>query len=223
MTSFSINILLDRSGSMSLHWVETLQALNGYITEMAVARPDAIVTLVAFDEPGPAGGAMTANPFTGQQTLDSKPGYHVLRHKVPANVFPPLEVNECLPRGGTPLLDALGRITNEMLQANPERAVLVVLTDGHENASKHWQKERIQGRLNELKVKGWEVLFLGADFDAVSQAGGLGVVMDKALNMTSGHYGAAVAAMASSTVGYAAAGTPMNFSEADRKRARGDK
>src|SRR5205085_1270532 len=46
-----IYILLDRSGSMGARWPETLSAINGYVSRVAEARPDLVITLALFDEP----------------------------------------------------------------------------------------------------------------------------------------------------------------------------
>jgi hypothetical protein len=108
-----------------------------------------------------------------------------------------------------------------MLSESPERAVLVVLTDGHENASKEWTKARIKSRPDEISAKGWQVLFIGADFDAFAKAGSLGVSQSSTLTMSPGHYSAAMASMAIRTADYAATGRAVAFSAEDRAVASG--
>ena len=55
------------------------------------------------------------------------------------------------------------------------------------------------------------MVFLGADFDTIAQAGDLGAGADQALSMRAGHYSAPMAFVAHSTAAYAVSGTVMSF------------
>ena len=99
----------------------------------------------------------------------------------PSNQVPPLVIE---PRGGTALLDgvnlAIGRL-GERLAALPESqrpgaVIVLVITDGHENASHEVTRDQLRARIEEQQSKyGWKFVYLGADSSAFSEAASLGV------------------------------------------------
>jgi hypothetical protein len=82
-----------------------------------------------------------------------------------------------VPDGTTALLDAIG-LTTKLLQPHigetteyDTTCVVVILTDGHENASRHYILPVIRGLIKELEGTGkWTFSFIGATLDAVSVA-----------------------------------------------------
>ena len=83
-----------------------------------------------------------------------------------------------VPRASTPLLDAMGRGINDLdsqLAAmdttdRPERIVFVVVTDGHENASREFSRADILRMVEQHKARGWQFVFLGADLIGFDEA-----------------------------------------------------
>ena len=64
----------------------------------------------------------------------------------------------------------------------PEHTIFVITTDGMENASHQYTKARVKGMVERQKEKyGWEFLFLGANFDAIAAAEGIGIGWDRAV------------------------------------------
>ena len=81
------------------------------------------------------------------------------------------------PRGGTPLFDAIGRCV-ELIDARAgafpaEDQVLVIITDGMDNASTDYDAPTISNLLDERQETGWTVMFLGANQDSFATAGSL--------------------------------------------------
>ena len=72
------------------------------------------------------------------------------------------------PRGGTPLYDALGRLLDRAERSGRDGAdqLVVVFTDGMENASRHWSREALFDRITRLQEQGWTFVFLGANQDS---------------------------------------------------------
>ena len=53
--------------------------------------------------------------------------------------------------------------------------VVVVFTDGHENASRRWTQAQVFGRIAQLKQAGWTFVFLGANQDSYATGHRLGL------------------------------------------------
>lgn len=197
-------ILLDRSGSMSDRWVEAIHSINTYVAELQKKKQHARITVAAFDE------------NSGFQ-------YDVVRNGVSLNHWEPLTNKDAQPRGGTPLFDAIKRAIESAEGLRSKRTVFIVMTDGEENASRHTTRAQVQSALQRVKERGWQVVFLGADFDAVSQGAELGVSMDSCIVTTSGNYAKTMSNLAATRSAYASSGSAMCFSEIDRTEAVGGK
>jgi hypothetical protein len=136
----------------------------------------------------------------------------------------------CMPRGGTPLLDAVGTvITTEsgrikkLPQAEqPDRVFVVIATDGLENSSREWTKQAVGKLIEDRTADGWDVVFIGADFDAFAEAGSIGVRYGSTMstNTTSpGAYAASFAATSSAVTRAAAGGQSVTYTDEERTRA----
>ncbi|HVY91066.1 MAG TPA: vWA domain-containing protein [Hyphomonadaceae bacterium] len=201
-------ILLDRSGSMQSLWTEALSSVNAYAKELANKADgktvDAHVTFAVFD---------------GQEGLQ----FDVLRRKQPALHWDKVTDKDASPRGMTPLLDALIRIIALADADNPDKAVIVVMTDGQENASREVTRDGVKAALERVKSKGWEVVFLGANFDNIADASSVGVAAGNQMAMAQGTIGASMERLASKSRAYAAAkpgAAPIQFDAEDRKVAK---
>ena len=134
-------VLLDRSGSMETMWEEAISGINSYVKNLE----DCDVYVAAFD------------------TQD----YEVVRN-CSREEWKPIKHNEISPRGGTPLLDASGRIMWSMLDSGADRAMLIIVTDGFENSSKHFTKQTITDMTKKITTeKNYDMVFLGANFDKI--------------------------------------------------------
>jgi hypothetical protein len=201
-------ILLDRSGSMQSLWVEALSSVNAFAKELANKKDgpavDSHVTLAVFDS---------------QETLQ----FDVLRRKQAALHWEPVTDKDATPRGMTPLLDAMARIIALAEADNPDKAVIVMMTDGAENASREVTRDGIKQALDRVKAKGWEVVFLGANFDNISDAGSVGVGRGQQMAMSAGTMDASMARLAKKSRMYAyrkVGEAPIVFDEEDREVAK---
>jgi hypothetical protein len=108
------------------------------------------------------------------------------------------------PRGRTALLDAIGRTIGEVagtidaqpVDRRPEHVIFAVVTDGLENSSQEWSRDKVMTAVKERSDAGWHFTFLGANQDAIQEGGDLGV--SPAAAMTYGASPAGVRAAMSS-------------------------
>jgi len=194
-------ILLDRSGSMQSLWVEALSSVNAYARELDANAPK-----------GAADSRVSLAVFDSQESLQ----FDVLRRNVPALHWENVTDREASPRGMTPLLDAIGRLVALAEGDNPDKAIIVVMTDGQENASREVTREGAKAALDRIRGKGWEVVFLGANFDNISDAGSVGVGGARQMAMAPGSMSETMVRMAKKSRAYFETGEAVQFDEADR-------
>lgn len=94
------------------------------------------------------------------------------------------------PRGSTALYDAMGmgistfarNLDNLPTHAQPQHVQVIVVTDGHENASREYSADVVKGLVTEKTTAGWDFVFLGADQDAVLEGQRLGFASESSLS-----------------------------------------
>lgn len=151
----NIRIVLDRSGSMSGSERVTTKALNTYLTDLKNEDGvNALLTLSTFDS----------------RSID------IPISKVPISKMYSFPDDLIKPRGGTPLYDAIGLAIHDLeniIESSEDNKVLVIVTDGYENASREYTFEGIRSKIKEKEEDGWLIIYLGADHDAFRQADSL--------------------------------------------------
>ena len=160
--------ILDRSGSMGGLESDTIGGYNSLLAKQKQEAGDAIVTTVLFDD-----------------------RYELLHNRINLKGIAPITDNEYYVRGSTALLDAVGKTINIIGNAHkhtleeerPEQVMVVITTDGMENASQEYSYEVVARMIEHQKVKyGWEFIFLGANIDALKTAQRFGIHHDRATN-----------------------------------------
>ena len=113
---------------------------------------------------------------------------------VPVAELVDLDAHTYQPRGSTPLLDALGTLIETIdrrTTADPDEFQLVaVITDGHENASERFTRNRIADMVTARSDAGWAFVFLGANIDSFGEAHAMGMKRGQAADWE--HTGAGV-------------------------------
>ena len=113
--------------------------------------------------------------FSGR-VYDGKPyRVHTLLSEISdVNEFP---VESYCPSGCTPLWDTMGTalLTLERVVKENEIALVTVITDGYENASREFSGKMIQEIVQRLDKKGWVFTYIGANQDAMMEASKLGI------------------------------------------------
>ena len=159
--------ILDRSGSMSGLEKDTIGGYNSMIEKQKKEEGEALITTVLFDD-----------------------AIEVLHDRKELKEVEKITENEYYVRGCTALLDAvgetihhIGKVQKEMPEdERPEKTLFIITTDGMENASHKYTYEKVKKMVEKKKdKKHWEFVFLGANIDAVSVAGNIGISKDRAV------------------------------------------
>ena len=157
------HLIVDKSGSM-MDCVDN--TINGFNEQVNRIKDKAI----EFTEEDITMGLTTFNENVKHLYFQQNPKEMVL-----------LTYENYRPSGGTALLDAVGEsITEIERQVNasliPTTVIVVILTDGYENASKKYNLVNIRNMISKLEETGkWTFSFIGATLDAVDVAASMSI------------------------------------------------
>ncbi|MBO4311059.1 MAG: VWA domain-containing protein [Lachnospiraceae bacterium] len=161
-----IVFILDRSGSMRGLEADTIGGFNSMIEKQRKEDGEAMVSTILFDD-------------TTEVVYD----------RVDISKIEPMNDKQYYVRGCTALLDAIGlaihhmgNVHKKLGKDSPEKTIFIITTDGMENASKKYNYSKIKNMVERQKEKyGWEFLFLGANIDAIKEAGRFGISASRAV------------------------------------------
>jgi hypothetical protein len=160
---------LDRSGSMSSNRKGTIDGYNEYIRGLRYdKKTDYSVSLIQFDAP---------------QTM---PELTVSYEDRALADVPDLNLASYEPRGNTPLYDAIGECVRRT-DANGRGVIMLIITDGLENASREFNKDSVKELIKKKEAEGWTFSFLGADIDSYAVGGSVGVAAANTATYVKGH------------------------------------
>lgn len=151
-----ITVVLDRSGSMMPLRRSTIEGYNRFLREQQATPGDCLLSLNQFSD--------------GLQRLRVAESIHTVAK---------LSRETYVPDGNTGLLDAVGwtieetgaRLAKLPEHQRPAKVVLVIITDGEENASRTYTWSRIREMIRHQEERyAWSFIFLGSDLRAVESA-----------------------------------------------------
>ena len=171
--------ILDRSGSMGGLESDTIGGFNSMLREQQAVEGEAVVTTVLFDD-----------------------RYELLHDRIDIKAVTPLSSKDYTVRGSTALLDAVGKTISKVRSAQKntaedyqaEKVMFVIITDGLENASHKYSADQVKEQIEHYKkMYGWEFIFMGANMDAIAEAGRIGINADRAMNYQADAHGIGLA------------------------------
>lgn len=159
--------ILDKSGSMAGKESDTIGGFNALLKKQKAEEGLAYVTTVLFDN-----------------------RFELLHDRLDVRFVQPISEKEYRVGASTALLDAVGYTiykTEEKMRASlpaGEKAnvIVVIITDGYENASRRYSYAEIRRLIEQRKEMGWEFIFLGANIDAIGAAADIGIDASRASN-----------------------------------------
>lgn len=170
--------ILDRSGSMCGLEQDTIGGFNSMLEKQKKEAGAAFVSTVLFDDKT-----------------------DVIHDRIPIEKVPKLTEKDYYVRGCTALLDAVGGTIKHIKNIHkyarkedvPAKTLFVITTDGMENASHTYSYDAVKKMIkHQKKHHGWEFIFLGANIDAIDEAGRLGIEEEMAANFVCDKVGTAL-------------------------------
>ncbi len=155
-------IVLDKSGSMTNIARQAVDGVNETIGAIKSAQEnnpemEQMVTLVAF-----CGCELKT-----------------IYDNIPVNEVQPLTDRDYRPCCMTPLYDAIGttvtRIHAAVAKEENALALVTIITDGYENASREFTQTAIKALIQSYKDEGWQFTYIGADHDVEAVAYSLNI------------------------------------------------
>lgn len=202
-----ITIVLDRSGSMDSVKSDTIGGFNSFLSSQQQNATEAALSLVQFDDQ-----------------------YETLYIDKDIQEADKLSDATFEPRGSTALFDAVGRTINAVGQRlaalieteRPDKVLMVIMTDGFENASKEFSAEKVSEMIRHQRDNySWEFMFIGANQDAVLSAKQIGIATAASITYAANAEGTnlAFAQMASKINAYRSSSAPaaLEFNDEDRE------
>ena len=161
--------------------------MNEYLDTLD-SRVPTTVSVELFDTPTHGSGLALQTICSNQQPV------HATR----------LSTANFVPRGMTPLYDAIGAVVakiDDMELPRSAGVVLVILTDGLENQSREHTSASIRRLLDDRQDRqGWMVVYLGANQNAILEGAKFGTRVSNTMTYSVDNIGVAMAATSRSTM-----------------------
>lgn len=196
--------VLDQSGSMGKLREDTVAGFNTMVKDQRCIPGQATFQLIRFNDVVMPEAVADIHSV---QLLDN------LRYR---------------PNGWTALLDAVGLgidSTGKFLSGLPEamrpsRVVFIIATDGLENRSITYHKQKVAGMIaHQQMAYKWEFVFVGANIDAFKEAGDMGIMDSHTMQHTANSFGTqALYAAASSNLKSYRVGASVNMAWTEEQR-----
>lgn len=200
-----VTILIDRSGSMGTIKHDVEGGLKEFAKEQADAPGKCLLTLFHFD----------SQSF--DTVVDAKPIAEVKDFTI-------------VPRSATPLLDSVAKaigLTGSRLEAmdqsdRPKNVVMMIATDGQENASVEMTKESVKKMVEkQTETYNWKFVYIGANQDAFNEASAMGIGRGSTMTYAANTIGtkSVYASMSSNLKAFRSGlSDTMDFNKKDRKK-----
>jgi hypothetical protein len=146
-------LILDRSGSMQGKEADVIGGVNAYVGGLDRSKGSVGISYVRFDQE-----------------------IELVWNDVALDDVPTMTLEHYQPRGTTALLDAVGMTVSSVAANGDHSYVVIIHTDGLENASREWTNEKLRELIKQKEAAGnWTFAFFGCDIDAWSQARDMGM------------------------------------------------
>jgi hypothetical protein len=193
-------ILLDGSGSMQPKWWDMLAAIDTYVSTLRTNAVDSHLIMHIFDD--------SDLRLEGRNT-------HIRDWK-------PFDIDPVGAHfGGTPLYDAIVMMGATIRDLNPSACAITIVTDGENGHNNFATLEQATAVLDWLRAQGFQVTFIGCDFNNSRQARALGANDSNSIGVQKKLLSAAAKNYAEKRTAHARTGADISFTEGERQQFGG--
>ena len=179
-----VSFLLDETGSMQSWKAGVLSGFQEYVETLQKQ-------------------ATRAHPIRFSLTKFNSEKTEVVHVATPIQEVKPLSAATYQPAATTPLYDAIGQTVRELEKAivRAGKYLVVIMTDGLENASREWTRETVFRLIKEKEALGtWTFVYLGAAQEAWVAAEAMGINRGNTMRYDARQTAPVMARLARSTV-----------------------
>lgn len=189
-------ILIDGSSSMKTKWWEFMAAVDTFVGAVKANNINSRVICSVFTTVN-ACETQRDTPAADWQPLDKEP---LTSHWTMTNLY-----------------DGINGMARHMRDLDPSKGSILIVTDGEENASEYTDATQARAILDWLKAKGFQVTFVGCDFNNSEQARLLGMDPESAVGVATARLTDAASALAAKRNMYSKYGYDMHFSDEEKQ------
>ncbi len=195
-------IILDGSASMLDKWWPSIEAMDEFLRVLRRDHVDTRVIQTTFSD-GDFMDMVQRNGHINEIPL-------LCEDPVVGSVF-------C----GTALYDIINITVRNAAKMMPKTAHLAYVTDGEEYDSKYTDLTQAKSLLNWARAQGWQVSFIGCDFNNRKMADLLGANPAEAIGVAKAHLSEAMKSLGEKRVKHGRTGAPMHWSEDEQRQFGG--
>lgn len=187
--------LVDGSASMTNQWWPLMAATDAFCD---VLRARAVKS------------HLICSVFSGSNT-------QMIQRDLPLADAKPFSVDPLTSTWGmTPLRDAINHMGRHLRDLNPSRCSICIVTDGDDTSSQT-SVAQAKSILDWCRAHGWQITFIGCDFDNERLARQLGASPENTVGVAAPLLTDAMKALADKRVRHSQTGEDMHFSNSERK------
>lgn len=194
-------ILLDGSGSMQSKWWPMLEAIDTFVEGLKQSRVNTRILVHVFDD-------SDLQLVARDTTIDK----WVPTHQAPIGAH----------FGGTPLYDAIVLMGQTIRNLNPAKGCsILIVTDGEAGYNRFADVTQARAVLDWLRDHGYQVTFMGCDFNNDKQAAALGANESNSIGVQQKLLTDAAKVFAEKRTRHARTGEDISFTEGERQQFGG--
>ena len=201
-TETLIQFVLDETGSMNSCWDATINSFNEYIGSQRTVN-DGMVCRVGLTKFSDIGRSFF---YANTRDNDPKVSQSIRNVFVQKNIqdVPTLTRSNYTPNGGTNLYDAIGKTIVDLDGAVKENqnVLVVIITDGEENASREYTSSAIKTMIDDRQAKGWTFIYLGANQNAWQVGSKLGLSKGQTMSYSTTEMASTMSTLSMATTAY---------------------
>lgn len=190
-------ILLDGSGSMSAKWWPMLEAIDTYVAELKSQQVDTHLVLHIFDNHDLQLEGRNTHLRSWKTFVEAPLGAHF---------------------GSTPLYDAIVMMGREVQKLNPQKGCrILIVTDGGDTGNLFATLDQAHAVLDWLRAQGFQITFMGCDFNNQQQAKALGATPQNTIGVRKEKLSEATRLLGQRAARHSRTGEDIHFSDSERQ------